>query len=308
MAPKRTLTSAALPMTQASIKKLVADSVATALEAQAATIANTDNTNRNTGQSGTPIARKCTYKEFMCCQPLYFIGTEGAVGLIRWCERTESVFSRSNCTKDSKVKFSTGTLTEHALSWWNSFAQPIGIKEAYKITWTLHSQVSDLQQVGSPDQELQKQRASHWKQLTTSISDLSCLWGERALQKSVPKSKQQYPWENIHAEGQECSPRLEHSHSNAPRTSYSAATHFGGVTDWYLVPRLAMSSDNASSAVTYMSISSDSNGPSWGIPLVNAGELPEMDPYEEVAQQGQAPPLLPAYVSNTLKSEYATEC
>ncbi|GJR10748.1 hypothetical protein Tco_0793400 [Tanacetum coccineum] len=50
-------------------------------------------------------------------------------------ERTESVFSRSNCTEDYKVKFATGTLTEEALSWWNSFAQPIGIEEAYKITW-----------------------------------------------------------------------------------------------------------------------------------------------------------------------------
>ncbi|GJZ37925.1 hypothetical protein Tco_0584116 [Tanacetum coccineum] len=49
-------------------------------------------------------------------------------------ERTESVFSRSNCTEDCKVKFSTGTLTEEALSWWNSFGQPIGIEEAYKIT------------------------------------------------------------------------------------------------------------------------------------------------------------------------------
>ncbi|GJZ42163.1 hypothetical protein Tco_0589049 [Tanacetum coccineum] len=45
--------------------------------------------------------------------------------------------------------------------------------------------------------------------------------------------------------------------------------------------KLAMSSDNALSAVTYTSISSDSNGPSWGIPLVNVGELLEMDPYEE---------------------------
>ncbi|GJR63234.1 reverse transcriptase domain-containing protein [Tanacetum coccineum] len=50
-------------------------------------------------------------------------------------ERTESVFSRSNCTEDYKVKFATGTLTEEALSWWNSFAQPIGIEEAYNITW-----------------------------------------------------------------------------------------------------------------------------------------------------------------------------
>ncbi|GKF51911.1 hypothetical protein Tco_0148378, partial [Tanacetum coccineum] len=62
--------------------------------------------------------------------------TEGAVGLIRWFERTESVFSRSNnCTEDCKVKFDTGTLNEEALSWWNSFAQPIVIEEAYKITW-----------------------------------------------------------------------------------------------------------------------------------------------------------------------------
>ncbi|GJW37160.1 reverse transcriptase domain-containing protein [Tanacetum coccineum] len=38
--------------------------------------------------------------------------------------------------QDFKVKFSTGTLTEEALSWWNSFAQPIGIEEAYKITWS----------------------------------------------------------------------------------------------------------------------------------------------------------------------------
>ncbi|GJU03182.1 hypothetical protein Tco_1113520 [Tanacetum coccineum] len=50
MAPKRTSTSIALAMTQATIKKLVADSVAAALEAQASTMENTDYTNRNTGQ------------------------------------------------------------------------------------------------------------------------------------------------------------------------------------------------------------------------------------------------------------------
>ncbi|GKG06086.1 reverse transcriptase domain-containing protein, partial [Tanacetum coccineum] len=38
-------------------------------------------------------------------------------------------------TVDSKVKFATGTLTEEALSWWNSFAQPIRIEVAYMITW-----------------------------------------------------------------------------------------------------------------------------------------------------------------------------
>ncbi|GKA73579.1 reverse transcriptase domain-containing protein [Tanacetum coccineum] len=106
MAPKRTPTSAAPAMSQAAIRKLVADSVAAALEAQAATMANTDNTNRNTGPRETPF------------------------------ERNELVFLRSNCTEDCKVKFATGTLTEEALSWWKSFAQPIGIEEAYKIPWS----------------------------------------------------------------------------------------------------------------------------------------------------------------------------
>nr|GEX26431.1 reverse transcriptase domain-containing protein [Tanacetum cinerariifolium] len=97
--------------------------------------ANADNANRNPEPREAPVARKCSYKEFMSCQPFNFKGSEGAIGLIRWFKRTESVFSYSNYTEDCKVKFATDTLTEEALSWWNSFAQPIGIEEAYKITW-----------------------------------------------------------------------------------------------------------------------------------------------------------------------------
>ncbi|GKC75914.1 hypothetical protein Tco_1126688 [Tanacetum coccineum] len=63
-----------------------------------------------------------------------------------------------------------------------------------------------------------------------------------------------------------------------------------------------MSSDNASSTVTYTSVSSGSSEPSaWGIPLVNAGEIPNVDPYEEVAQHGQAHPLSPAYVPDPME-------
>ncbi|GKC19096.1 reverse transcriptase domain-containing protein [Tanacetum coccineum] len=136
MPPKRTSTSAASAMTQAAIQQLVADSIVAAMEAQAANMANTDNTNRNPDPRETPAVRKCTYKEFMSCQPFYFNGIEGAVGLIHWFERTESVFSRSNCTEDCKVKFAIGTLTKDALSWWNSYAKPIGIEQADKIAWT----------------------------------------------------------------------------------------------------------------------------------------------------------------------------
>nr|GEV47121.1 reverse transcriptase domain-containing protein [Tanacetum cinerariifolium] len=72
MAPDTTSTSTAPAMTQVAIRKLVTDSVAVALEAQADTMENNDNTNRNTGSKETPIARKCSYKEFMSCQPFNF--------------------------------------------------------------------------------------------------------------------------------------------------------------------------------------------------------------------------------------------
>ncbi|GJW79991.1 reverse transcriptase domain-containing protein [Tanacetum coccineum] len=107
-----------------------------ALKAQAATMASANNFNRNTGLTGIPVAKTRNYKEFVSCQLFYFNGTEGAVGLIRWFEQTESVFSRSNCAEENKVTFATGTLTDDALSWWNTYAQPIRIDQANKITWT----------------------------------------------------------------------------------------------------------------------------------------------------------------------------
>ncbi|GJW76288.1 hypothetical protein Tco_0137970 [Tanacetum coccineum] len=46
----------------------------------------------------------------------------------------------------------------------------------------------------------------------SSVSNLSCLRIEGALQKSVLKSKQQCPWESIHSKGQERSPRPKLNH------------------------------------------------------------------------------------------------
>ncbi|GKG30439.1 hypothetical protein Tco_0420337, partial [Tanacetum coccineum] len=111
-------------------RKLVADSVTSALEAQAATMASASNPNRNTSPTGTLAVKTGNYKEFISFQPFYFNGAEGEIGLIRWFERTESVFSRSRCAEENKVTFSTGTLTDDALSWWNAYAQPIGIEQA----------------------------------------------------------------------------------------------------------------------------------------------------------------------------------
>nr|GFC28371.1 putative reverse transcriptase domain-containing protein [Tanacetum cinerariifolium] len=46
-------------------------------------------------------ARPCYYADFMKCHPLSFKGTEGAVGLIRWIEKMESVFNISGGLPDN---------------------------------------------------------------------------------------------------------------------------------------------------------------------------------------------------------------
>nr|GFB71173.1 reverse transcriptase domain-containing protein [Tanacetum cinerariifolium] len=133
---KRKSTSVVPAMTQAAIRQLIVNGIATAWEAQAVTMANTDNPNRNTGPKETPVAKRGNYKKFISCQPFYLNGTKGVVRLICWFEQTESVFSRSNCAEENKVTFATGTLTDDALSWWNVYAQPIRIEQDNKITWT----------------------------------------------------------------------------------------------------------------------------------------------------------------------------
>ncbi|GJV12704.1 hypothetical protein Tco_1354245 [Tanacetum coccineum] len=103
MPPKRTSTSETPAITLAAIQQLINDGISSALKAQAASMASDSNPNRNTGLTRTPAAKTGNYKEFVSCQPFYFNGTERAVGLIRWFEQTESVFSHSQCAEEIKL-------------------------------------------------------------------------------------------------------------------------------------------------------------------------------------------------------------
>nr|GEW84323.1 putative reverse transcriptase domain-containing protein [Tanacetum cinerariifolium] len=76
--PGKTYSSASNNSTDAAIRKLVADSVAAALETQTVTIAEADNSIRE-----ILVAKRGNFKEFISCQPFYFNATEGFVGLIR---------------------------------------------------------------------------------------------------------------------------------------------------------------------------------------------------------------------------------
>ncbi|GKC45703.1 hypothetical protein Tco_1063425 [Tanacetum coccineum] len=85
-----------------------------------------DNHNSGTGvRRNERATRKCTYPDFMKYQPLNFKGTEGVVKLTQWVEKMETVVRISNCSVENQIKFSTCTLLENALTWWNSHVRTV---------------------------------------------------------------------------------------------------------------------------------------------------------------------------------------
>ncbi|XP_076901053.1 uncharacterized protein LOC143555371 [Bidens hawaiensis] len=106
------------------------------------------------GQAG------CTFKNFMDCKPHAFSGLEGAVGLLHWIEKAESVFSMCNCPNESKVKFATGTLEKVALTWWSSQVQTMGLDAANALTWAEFTEL--LKEEYSPRDEVQKLEQEFW--------------------------------------------------------------------------------------------------------------------------------------------------
>ncbi|GJS73345.1 reverse transcriptase domain-containing protein [Tanacetum coccineum] len=72
MPPKRTSTSEIPAITLAGIQQLINDGISSALKAQAASMENASNPNRNTGPTRTPVAKTGNYKEFISRQPFYF--------------------------------------------------------------------------------------------------------------------------------------------------------------------------------------------------------------------------------------------
>nr|GEW98881.1 reverse transcriptase domain-containing protein [Tanacetum cinerariifolium] len=97
-----------------------------------------------------PVARECSYQDFMKCQPLNFKGIEGVVRLIRWFEKIKIVFHISNCSKKCQLKYATCTLLNRALTWWNSHKMTIGTDDAFATSL----------------RELMKQMAERFQELT----------------------------------------------------------------------------------------------------------------------------------------------
>nr|GEX46454.1 hypothetical protein [Tanacetum cinerariifolium] len=88
------------------------------------------------GQNSTRDVRECTFAGFMKCNPTAFHGTEGAVELRRWFEKTKSVFRISECAEGKKVKFAAATLQGPSFTWWNAKFATMGLDTVKQMPWT----------------------------------------------------------------------------------------------------------------------------------------------------------------------------
>ncbi|GKA63677.1 hypothetical protein Tco_0763283 [Tanacetum coccineum] len=124
-------------MSQAAIERLITQIVNAALTADCAARNTIYGFGGNAGGQGrAPPVRECSFTGYLKCNPTVFHGNKGAVELCRWFEKTESVFSISECAERNKVKFVVATLQGRDLTWWNSQVATLVLEVANGKSWT----------------------------------------------------------------------------------------------------------------------------------------------------------------------------
>nr|GEV44515.1 putative reverse transcriptase domain-containing protein [Tanacetum cinerariifolium] len=83
-----------------------------------------------------------------------------AVGLIRWIEKTEMVFTVSKCIEANKVVFDAATFQDRALTWWNSQVATLGIEVVTRKTWAEMKVM--MTEEFCPPEEIQRMEGKLW--------------------------------------------------------------------------------------------------------------------------------------------------
>ncbi|GJW89290.1 putative reverse transcriptase domain-containing protein [Tanacetum coccineum] len=127
------------PLTQTTVRRMIKESVDAAIVVERVRQANAGNHASGFGQARgqvtVPFVRECTFAGFMNYNPDNFCGTEGAVKLRRWFEKTEMTFGISECAEDKKAKFAAAILQGPALTWWNYKVSILGLDVANQMGW-----------------------------------------------------------------------------------------------------------------------------------------------------------------------------
>ncbi|KAD4584205.1 hypothetical protein E3N88_21806 [Mikania micrantha] len=150
--PRRTLDAAVIKMmVDRRVNKVLAEYEANRLASETSGSNNGSQGNNNKG---------CSFKSFLNCHTQKFKGTEGAVGMLRWVEKVESVFAMCECADENRVKYATGTLEGPALTWWNTHVQTRGLDGANSMPWADFTRL--LQEEYCPRDEVRKLEAEFW--------------------------------------------------------------------------------------------------------------------------------------------------
>nr|GFA39739.1 hypothetical protein [Tanacetum cinerariifolium] len=99
-------------LTQAAIRRMIKENVDVVIAAERARQVNV----RNDVRGSRPV--------------------RGAFELLRWFEKTKSVFGISECAEGKKVKFAAATLQGPDLTWWNAKIATMGLETVNQVPWT----------------------------------------------------------------------------------------------------------------------------------------------------------------------------
>ena len=95
-----------------------------------------DNGNNGDGETGPS---HCTFRQFNSCQPFKVSGSEEeATGLFQWFENMEMTFLSSKCQDHLRVRYTTKTLQNRALAWWDKEEKGRGTKVSHPDRWRNH--------------------------------------------------------------------------------------------------------------------------------------------------------------------------
>nr|GEY77659.1 putative reverse transcriptase domain-containing protein [Tanacetum cinerariifolium] len=132
------------PMTQAAIHRMIRENIDAVIATERPRHVNVGNDARGHG----PV--------------------RGAVELLRWFKKTESVFGVSECVEGKKVRFDDATLKGPTLTWWNSMTATMGLETVNQIPWTemkqlMSAEFCPIEQVQRIEHELWNLKIKKYK-------------------------------------------------------------------------------------------------------------------------------------------------
>nr|GEY32211.1 hypothetical protein [Tanacetum cinerariifolium]GEY52864.1 hypothetical protein [Tanacetum cinerariifolium] len=144
----------------------------------------TGNVNDANGGNGNDGNNGCSYNTFIPCNPKEFDGKGGAVALICWIEKMDSVFDNSGYTASQRVRYVASCFVNKALTWWNTQVQARGREAAIGKSWNDFKAL--LVEEFCPSNKIEKIENEFWNHTMVGANHVSYTDRFHKLAKLVP--------------------------------------------------------------------------------------------------------------------------